>query len=415
VPPEAALPLLTEPTGGVPGVIDDQDVLDAAVRLLESAEGPIAVDAERASGYRYGSRAYLVQLRRGQLPPVLVDPVATLDLTGLGEVLDGPEWVIHAASQDLPCLAEVGLRPRTLFDTELGARLAGLPRVGLAAVTEQLLGIRLAKEHSAVDWSTRPLPESWRRYAALDVELLVPVRDALADLLRDQGKLAWVHEEFAAVAAAPPPAPRPEPWRRTSGVHALRDGRSLAAVRALWEARDELARRRDLAPGRVLPDSAIVAAAARMPVTAPELASLPVFSGPANRRLAPVWLAALDRARRLPTEELPDPPSPAAGPPPPRAWPDRDPEAARRLTRARTALAELAEHHGLPVENLLAPDTVRRLAWRPPEPVTPDAVRAFLTEHGARGWQVRATAPALAMALTGAEVAATGGSAVTAG
>jgi ribonuclease D len=395
------LPLLTHPSGGVPRVIETQDALDDAVGRLAGAGGPIAVDAERASGYRYGNRAYLVQLRRGDLPPMLVDPVAGLDLAALRRVLTGPEWVLHAASQDLPCLADIGLRPALLFDTELGGRLAGLPRVGLAAMTEQLLGVRLAKEHSAADWSTRPLPEPWLRYAALDVELLVDLRDALEGLLRAQGKLAWAAEEFAAVAAAPPPAPRAEPWRRLSGLHSLRDRRSLAAARALWQTRDAMARRRDLSPGRVLPDAAIVDAAARMPRTAAELSGLPVFSGPANRRLARTWLAALDEARRLPEADLPAPSVPPEGPPPPRSWPDRDPDAAGRLARVRPALADLAAHHGLPVENLLTPDVARRLAWRPPDPVTPDTVAGFLREHGARGWQVHVTAAPLAGALAG--------------
>lgn len=402
-PPE--LPLLSEPTGGTPPVIVTQADLDAAVDELRAATGPIAVDAERASGYRYGQRAYLVQLRRGEGRPILVDPVAELDLDGLRGVLDGPEWVVHAASQDLTCLAEVGLRPRRLFDTELGARLAGLPRVGLAAVTEHLLGIRLAKEHSAVDWSTRPLPEPWLRYAALDVELLIAVRDRLEAILTEQGKLEWAREEFAAVAAARPPAVRVDPWRRTSGIHAVRNRRGLAAARALWYARDDMARRRDLAPGRLLPDSAIVEASLHMPATLGELAQLKVFSGPANRRLGPTWLAAIEEARRLTEAELPTPPPPPDGPPPVRAWAERDPAAAARLGRMRTAVAALAASHDLPVENLLTPDTLRRLAWRPPAEPTEESVTAMLTAHGARGWQARVAVPVLVGIL--AETAAT--------
>ena len=243
------MPVLSAPRDGTPDVVTTQAALDAAVEHLAAAEGPVAVDAERASGYRYGQAAYLVQLRRADGPIVLVDPVARLDLTGLARVLDGPEWVLHAASQDLPCLADLGLRPRTVFDTELGARVAGLPRVGLAAVTEHFLGIGLAKEHSAVDWSTRPMPASWLTYAALDVELLLDVRDALAAELERQGKLAWAREEFAAVVAAGPPPPKVDPWRKTSGVHKLRSRRAQAVVRSLWTAREELARSRDVSPG----------------------------------------------------------------------------------------------------------------------------------------------------------------------
>ncbi|WP_338073836.1 ribonuclease D, partial [Kineococcus siccus] len=203
--PEPEAPLLSAPADGVPDVVTTPEALAGVVAAMSAGTGPVAVDAERASGYRYGQRAFLVQLRRRGAGTALVDPAALPDLSSLGEALADVEWVLHAANQDLPCLAEVGMRPTTLFDTELGSRIAGLPRVGLGAVVEEFLGIRLAKEHSAVDWSTRPLPEPWLNYAALDVEVLLELRDALADRLTEQGKLAWAQEEFAAVVDAPAP------------------------------------------------------------------------------------------------------------------------------------------------------------------------------------------------------------------
>ncbi|MGJ7442127.1 HRDC domain-containing protein [Aquipuribacter sp. MA13-6] len=408
-----AVPVLSAPRDGTPDVITTQSALDAAVEHLAATDGPVAVDAERASGYRYGQAAYLVQLRREDGPIVLLDPVADLDLTGLAAVLDGPEWVLHAASQDLPCLAELGLRPRTVFDTELGARVAGLPKVGLAAVTEHYLGVGLAKEHSAVDWSTRPMPTSWLTYAALDVELLLDVRDAMAADLEQQGKLGWAREEFAAVAAAGPPAPKVDPWRKTSGVHKLRSRRAQAVVRALWYAREEQARRRDVAPGRVLPDAAMINAATSQPRTLEALAGLPVFSGPANRRLGRYWLDAIDEALALPEKDLPGPPPRSDGPPPIRAWADRDPAAAARLVHVRAALAGLAAEHDVPLENLLTPDTARRLAWDPPGTTVED-VAGLLRGRGAREWQVSLTAPALSTALAaGAAQAAAGSGSVT--
>src|SRR4029078_4964229 len=131
-------------------------------------------------------------------------------------------------------LAEVGTVPRRIFDTELAARLAAYPRVGLGAMVESVLGFSLEKGHAAVDWSTRPLPEPWLRYAALDVEVLVELRDALEAVLRDQGKLAWAQEEFAAIVAMPAPEPRVDPWRRTSGLHRVRGRRPVAAARPAW-------------------------------------------------------------------------------------------------------------------------------------------------------------------------------------
>jgi ribonuclease D len=400
----AAVPL-TEPRDGVPHPVVDPDELAEVVEVLRAGSGPVAVDAERASGYRYGQRAYLVQLRRVDVGTLLIDPVQLPDLRELGDAIRDDEWVLHAASQDLPCLRELGMAPTRLFDTELAGRLLGYPRVGLGPIVEEVLGLSLEKGHSAADWSTRPLPEPWLRYAALDVEVLVELRDALAAELDEQGKREWAEAEFAAVAAAPPPPPRVDPWRRTSGLHRVRKRRQLAVVRSLWERRDEVARRRDISPGRVLPDAAIVAAALAQPRTETDLVALPIWGGRSLRRQTATWLPAIERALALPDAELPDLKTPQVGPPPARSWGDRDPAAAARLSAARTAIAAIADEHRVPVENLLAPDTVRRLCWEPPGGPTPKAevIAEYLRAHGAREWQVGLTAAALAGALDRAE------------
>ncbi len=390
---------LTEPAEGVPPVLDTRDALARYAQALAAGTGPVAVDAERASGYRYGQRAYLVQLRRHGAGTALVDPVALPDLTELSEALEGVEWVVHAASQDLACLAEVNLRPTRLFDTELAGRLLGRERVGLAPMVAEELGLGLAKEHSAVDWSTRPLPLDWLRYAALDVELLVVLRERLAAHLDAAGKADWACQEFEAVRLAPAPSPRAEPWRRVSGLHQVRDVRRMAVVRELWAAREEMARTRDISPGRVLPDAAIVAAAQALPRTPGQLAALPLFSGRNTRRRTPHWQAAIDRALALPESDLPSRRGPGTDePPPPRAWPDRNPGAAVRLDAVRAQVRDVAGRHTVPQENLLAPDTQRRLAWDPPA-ADVAAVRAFLADAGARPWQVDLVAEALAAAL----------------
>ena len=393
------LPLL-ELSDAVPDPIEDDARLRAAIDALSRATGPVAVDAERASGYRYGQRCYLVQLRREGAGTFLVDPIPLPDLSALGAALADTEWILHAASQDLPCLAEVGLRPRTLFDTELAARLAGYERVGLATMVERVLGFRVDKGASSADWSQRPLGPALLSYAALDVEVLVKLRDHLAAVLEEQGKTEWARQEFEAIVNAPPPAPRVEPWRRTSGIHRLRTSRQLAGVRALWERRDALARSRDIAPGRVLPDAAIIDAVTKWPKTAEDLAALPVFGGRANRRRLALWYGALEEAAALPDAELPDRTGPADGSPPPaHRWAERDPAAAARLAASRAAVTALAMRHTVPVENLVEPAAVRRLAWTPPEPPTEDAVAEALRSAGARQWQVDLVAGPLADAL----------------
>jgi ribonuclease D len=394
-----AIPLLA-PRDGLPPVIDTSTRLVEYAEALRGGSGPVAVDAERASGYRYGQRAYLVQLRRNGSGTGLIDPIPLPDLSVVQEALADEEWVLHAANQDLPCLADIGLVPKRIFDTELAARLAGLPRVGLGAVVESLLGFSLQKGHSAADWSTRPLPEEWLIYAALDVEVLVDLRDALAAILAEQGKTEWARQEFEAILAAGPPAPKADPWRRTSGVHGLRSRRQLGMLRSLWQARDELARRRDIAPGRVLPDSAMVSAVQADPANEGALLELPVFRGRANRKLVGTWFTALARGKALPESELPLHSKPGDGPPPVNRWADRDPAAARRLQVARAGLAELSQKHSVPVENILSPDLVRRLMWSPPEPADTGSVVDALRAGGAREWQIELTRDLLTDAIT---------------
>lgn len=393
------IPLLAPREQYAGPVVDPLELTSWAERFASGSSDPVAIDAERASGFRYTARAYLVQLRREDLGTVLLDPVPLGDLSVLDEPLARSEWVLHAANQDLPCLADAGLRPRRLFDTELAGRLAGLPRVGLGPLVENVLGLHLRKGHGAADWSSRPLPDEWLIYAALDVEVLVELRDEMEKTLRAQGKWDWAAQEFQALVDAPPPTPRAEPWRRTSGMHKMSDRRSLAIVRELWTARDGLAQRRDLAPHRVLPDTAIIAAATARPTTMEALTALPVFSGRVQRRYAALWLSAVERALRLPDRDLPPVRSPGEGPPPPAKWAARDPRAAARLTSARAALAELSERVQTPVENLLAPDTVRRVLWTPPTDGTRESMDAALAERGARPWQIELVAPLLRDAL----------------
>jgi ribonuclease D len=391
---------LTDPADGIPPVTSMPDDLLRAAAALAHGTGPVAADAERASGYRYGQATYLIQLRRAGAGTFLIDPQALPDLAVVNDAVADAEWVLHAAGQDLPGLGDHGLKPARIFDTELAARLLGFERVGLAAVVERCLGYSLAKEHSAVDWSTRPLPLDWLRYAALDVEVLVQLRDHLTALLVADGKDEWAAQEFEHERTALPSPPKPDPWRRLSGGHPFGDQRKLAVARALWLARDASARRRDIAPGRVLPDRAITAAANNLPRTAGQLIRLPEFSGRGQRRRAAFWQRAINEALALPKDALPPLRGPAVdGPPAPRNWADRDPAAAARLTAARAVVAAVSQQHRVPAENLVQPDAVRRLCWTPPDPITPEAVAATLAARGVRPWQLDLVAAPLAHAL----------------
>ncbi|OBF92122.1 3'-5' exonuclease [Mycobacterium sp. 852002-51163_SCH5372311] len=405
---------LLHPADGLPHLSVTAGDIEAAATLLDRGRGPFAVDAERASGFRYSNRAYLIQIRRADAGTVLIDPVShggdpLTVLRPVAEVLGQDEWILHSADQDLPCLAEVGLRPPALYDTELAGRLAGFDRVNLATMVHRLLGLGLAKGHGAADWSKRPLPIEWLNYAALDVELLIELRGAIAEVLAQQHKTDWAAEEFEylrsfeAREAEREAAVRRDRWRRTSGIHKVRDPRGLAAVRELWTTRDRIAQRRDIAPRRILPDSAIIDAAIADPKTVEDLVALPVFGGRNQRRSAATWLAALQAARESPNSL--DEAEPANGPPPAARWSKRKPEAAARLEAARAALAEVSQRVGVPAENLILPDLVRRLCWDW-ETISAnaggavEAVEEQLRLGQARTWQRKLVVPALAAALT---------------
>jgi len=386
---------LDEPAGGVPHVVESERELSRAAAAVASGSGPVAIDAERASGYRYGQRAYLVQVRREGSGTWLIDPIACPDLSPLDDAIGPAEWLLHAATQDLACLAEVGLRPRQLFDTELAGRILGLPRVGLAAVVERYLGLTLAKEHSAVDWSTRPLPEPWLRYAALDVEVLDELRNLMGVDLAAQGKSEWARQEFTALLSWAP-TERTDPWRRTSGMNALRSRRSVAVVRELWYARDSIARERDTSIGRVLPDASLVEIARVAPTSTDDLPRGHRAIGRYGRH----WVEAVRRAMALAEDDLPPRTLPSDGPPPPRVWADKDPVAAERLTATRAALTAFAEEHTIPVENVCSPDPLRRVIWQPPEQPDVESFGRALRDLGVRPWQAEIVAPLLEQAFT---------------
>ena len=394
VTPPPPVPL-DEPADGVPVVVETERDLARAAEAVANGEGPVAIDAERASGYRYGQRAYLVQVRREGAGTWLIDPVGCPDLTPLDEAIGAAEWILHAATQDLACLAEVGLRPRQLFDTELAARILGLHRVGLAAVVEHYLGLSLAKEHSAVDWSTRPLPEPWLRYAALDVEVLDELRNLMGVDLAAQGKSEWARQEFTSLLTWAP-TERVDPWRRTSGMNTLRSRRSVAIVRELWYARDDIARDRDTSIGRVLPDASLVEIARAVPSPPPTCLAA---TGPSRATAAsgsrPCSAPWRDPRGRPAAAHA----APSDGPPPPRVWAEKNPLAADRLGATRAALTAFAEEHVIPVENVCSPDPLRRVVWQPPSDHDEAAFTRALLDQGCRAWQAEIVAPMLVAAF----------------
>lgn len=396
-------PLLRSPRNQETLYVESSEQLAEAVELLAAGHGPFGVDAERASGFKYSQRAYLIQVNRSGAPIFLIDPWTIspdLDPTpfaDLAALLAKDTWILHAATQDLPCLQQIGLHPTKLFDTELGSRLAGFDRVGLGSVVENLLQLRLAKEHSAVDWSIRPLENDWLIYAALDVDVLQDLMVALAKDLETQGKTTWAEQEFDHLLAFQPKPVNPDKWRSMTGLNEVKDALGLAIARELWLAREELAKRLDVSPGRLVPDASLSLVAKTKPRSKPELAGLKSFYGRASRTYLDTWWQAVSDA--LKTRDLPPLRLPSTGIPNHRSWPAKFPDADARLKAIRPALASISESVRVPVENILSPEIARTIAWEPPNPATTEAIAEKLSALGARSWQVELTASAIAKAL----------------
>lgn len=404
---------LLTPRAGVPDVIISSSKFEEMIADLLKGSGPIAIDAERASGYRYSQRAYLIQVYRKDGGLHLIDPIPFLNSNLWSEFnknFSKIEWVIHASTQDLPCLLELGLDPQNLFDTELGARIAGCPRVGLGPLAESLLELALAKEHSAVDWSIRPLKTEWLTYAALDVDVLLDIRQKVEELLVAKNKLEWAKQDFASIlinfkSKQSQPA-KPDRWRKTSGMHKVRDRLTMTIIRDLWLDRDLLAQEIDLAPGRVLGDEAIVEIAIKRPENAESLAKVigwrtRLDSPPFSR-----WLKVLNQSLQTPIENQVELRLPSQSLPPIKIWRDKNPLGYARLTHARANISELSAQIEIPTENLVTPELVRKLCWELP---SLDAsqyesyVAEQLTKMGARSWQVAQVSPLIARAMNQTE------------
>ncbi|MEY3185593.1 MAG: hypothetical protein RIR58_329 [Actinomycetota bacterium] len=408
---------LLTPEQGTPELVTTEEQFAECIKQLDAGHGPIAVDAERASGFRYSARAYLIQLFRRDGGLHLIDPIPLKDsqlIADLNSVLSSCETVIHASTQDLPCLREFGIHPTLLFDTELGARIAGCERVGLGALCESLLEISLAKEHSAVDWSIRPLEKEWLDYGALDVAVLLDLKDEISKLLEDQGKLKWAMQDFAAILMAPPPKPRNEPWRRTSGMHEIKSRYQLAIIRELWNKRDAIASEIDLAPGRLLSDYVIIALAKSQIKTKAEFLKIPEVKARVRNELQKsyidTWLETYLAASNLKESDWPQLRGKSDSLPPAKIWKIKYPLAHAHLSHAKHNLAAVAAELAMPLENLLAPELVRKICFDHGKervlelnPRLIETTQTQLRLNGAREWQIEKCATILSAALAESE------------
>ena len=393
---------VTAPSEGTPQLMAGAAAIRQAADQLAQGTGWCAVDTERASGFRYHNRVCLLQIRRAGAGTMLIDvesdPQATTDF--IGRVLADTGWVVHAASTDLPYLEQLRLRPPQLFDTELAGRFLGFHRVNLAAMVEHYLGARLRKNHGGEDWSRRPIPSEWLDYAALDVEYLLPLADAMrSELTQQHPKDEWVAEECDYLTRVYRGySPTPKSWEDLKGVHGLRTSKQLQVARWLWRVREKLARASDTAVSRLLPDKALVALATELPTTVPKVMRTPGYP-PRLRRKARYWANQVDKALRTAQDRWPEPfpiPTYRDTPPSRYTWSRYYPESFPKLTMVREELAHVATQVEIPVENMIQSSDTNEIVWRSQElkEVTDDTeLLALLQRLQIRPWQQKLCLP----------------------
>lgn len=385
---------LSSPRDGVPALSDTPESVQTVSESLSRGRGPVAVDTERASGFRFDDRAFLVQLRRDGAGTHLVDPAAVPQAGEiLAPVMDTTPWILHAAHSDLPALTSLGWRTPELHDTQIAGRLLGYGQIGLAGMLEEFLGVTVAKDKGRKDWSARPIPDAMLSYAALDVELLIELRDVTLSRLRDLGRGDWYRQECDHVSRGWSfPVPEPD-WRKLRGIGHVRDARGLEIVRRLIDARTSVARDRDVPPEHVLRGSSILDLAqqpgradrqlSREVSGASRLARTSRGSGFA-RELTAVLSSALRQAISADPASLPDRPTSSGGRPDHRTWERDHPLAYRLSTDFRDALSVVSDCTGIRTEDLLTVRALRSVAWD---------VSCLLVPAGATGPSLSGNAP----------------------
>lgn len=371
-------------------LIDTDQQIDDVVEAI-IGEQVVGVDAERASGFRYGQSAYLVQLIAEQ-QAYLIDPVAisSTAIEKLAAEINKKEWILHSATQDLPCLSELGMKPTRIFDTEIAAKLCGFEKFGLAALVLEISQVELKKEHSAADWSTRPLSPEMLEYAAQDVYYLKNLRESLIKQLTDLGRLDFAQQEFNHLLDFRPKEIGPNPWRRTSGIHALTKPLQLARLREMWVVRDRYSSEHDIAPGRVVSDRALSHAAAQNYKSLTEMKKDKQFHGRLLPKLYPQLFEAFKQAADTEMPVIRE--SAPEAIPHHKNWQKLKPEVDKKYKEIRVGLNEIAGELGIPVENIISPSTIREALWKE---VPASEIEQFLANSGARQWQLGLVLPLL--------------------
>jgi ribonuclease D len=350
----------------------------------------LALDSESDSLYHHFEKVCLIQLGDDRGRAVLIDPLALRDLRPLAPLMADPEVtkVLHGADYDVTTLKrDFGFSFASVFDTMIAARFLGVPEIGLQAVARRELGVELSKASQKDDWSRRPLTPTQEAYALADVLHLLEIRRRLESQLRAVGRLAWVAEECAAVAALEPARRRNDKdgYQKVKGARRL-SPRALAILRELFAWREARAERTDTPAFKILGNETLLAMAEAAPRTRDDLARLRLPSRfvEASGDL----LGAVERATSVPDADLPRIPR--------EPRPVVSDEARAREARLKAWRAQEALTQALDPSILLPQRLIDRLAE-----AAPRDTRMLEGVEGLRRWRIEAFGPALLRATLG--------------
>jgi ribonuclease D len=328
-------------------------------RLVEQlkTEPLLAIDTESNSLYAYYERVCLVQLSTRQ-QDYIIDPLAVTDMSPLGTLLADPaiEIIFHAAEYDIMTLKrDFSFTFSRIFDTMLAARICGWGAVGLGNILADQFGVLADKRFQRSDWSIRPLPDDQLLYAQMDTHYLADLRDRLLTELRSKGREEEAYETFAELAKLPAAKQRFDPegyWR----IGAARDlsRNQMAIVRELYLLRDEIARKMNQPPFRVLSDLGLTELARIAPRRPEDLYGIKGIGAEQIRRHSEKILQAVARGRQ------------AKPPRPPQAGHVPDPAIQLRYEALREWRKQRAQDRGVESDVIIPRDTLWALARRAP-------------------------------------------------
>ncbi|MBP3222891.1 MAG: HRDC domain-containing protein [Actinomycetaceae bacterium] len=374
------------PSQGIPDITTRYTFNDH-ISQLKKAHGPIAIDTERADGKRYYPRAYLIQIKRENSSTFLIDPIENAhNIPSLAHAIKQEEWILHDAPQDLPCLSLIDLQPSRLFDTFIAGALLGLRRLSLQKMLEDILNVHIEKEHTAEDWSMRPIPQAMRSYAALDVEFLHPLRHELIEQLQRKERLSWVEEECTYILHQKPRSAPKEPWRKLQKKYKITNRRSLAMLQLMWNTRDRLAQKRDIHPTRIISNENLAYLASKKPRSYGDVRSSKALRSQASRPYAQALSKDAKKAWALPENKLPSLALTYS-----HANPHVSKDKDAHIEILKHALKECASHTQINPRFLLTSSTIKDVAreeWKRSEDV-----ENLLRTHNVREWQIELLMP----------------------